>query len=252
MAKHKRTIPTLWEVPDQLWERAEPLLKRLDPPADTGRPPVDRRRVLDAIIFRLRAGCQWNHIPRVYGDDSTIFRCSNIGATSAFSRNSVPSWSKSVTNCKACNGNGKRRIACWARRGLGGQWAQPHGSWEKRPQKSLVTDSGGGLLRAVVAPANVNDDQLLQQTIEAMVVERPRTRKKRIQHLLLDKGDDTPTGDRGAAQKLYVAHIRRKGEVPIPKAQRTYPPRGWVVESSFAWLSKCRALLVRHDKDSQH
>jgi hypothetical protein len=31
--------------------------------------------VLDAIIFRLRTGCQWNHIPSVYGDDSTIHRC---------------------------------------------------------------------------------------------------------------------------------------------------------------------------------
>src|SRR5512146_3256052 len=75
MTKRQHSLPTLWEVPDELWERAEPLLKRLDPSAATGRPPVDRRRVLDAIIFRLRTGCQWNHIPRGYGDDSTIHRC---------------------------------------------------------------------------------------------------------------------------------------------------------------------------------
>jgi len=75
MAKRTRSMPTLWEVPDALWERIEPMLKRLDPSADTGRRPADRRRVLDAIIFRLRTGCQWNHIPRVYGDDSTIHRC---------------------------------------------------------------------------------------------------------------------------------------------------------------------------------
>jgi putative transposase len=30
--------------------------------------------VLDGIIFRLRTGCQWNHIPKVYGDDSTLHR----------------------------------------------------------------------------------------------------------------------------------------------------------------------------------
>ncbi len=75
MTKHQSFLPTLWEVPDAWWERAEPLLKRLDPLASTGRPPVDRRRVLDAIIFRLRTGCQWNQIPGVYGDDSTIYRC---------------------------------------------------------------------------------------------------------------------------------------------------------------------------------
>jgi putative transposase len=75
MTKSKRPIPTLWEISDDLWDRIEPLLNQLDPPAATGRPLVDRRKVLDGIIFRLRTGCQWNHIPRVYGDDSTIYRC---------------------------------------------------------------------------------------------------------------------------------------------------------------------------------
>lgn len=103
-----------------------------------------------------------------------------------------------------------------------------------------------------MAAANVNDDQLLQQTLEAIVVERPPTRKRRAQHLSLDKAYDTPTGDRVAAQKRYLPHIRRKGELPVPKAQRQYPPRRWVVERTFAWLSKCRALLVRYDKAPQH
>jgi putative transposase len=75
MVKRNRPLATLWEVPDELWLRIEPLLNRLDPPAATGRKRENRRRVLDGIIFRLRTGCQWNHIPRVYGDDSTIFRC---------------------------------------------------------------------------------------------------------------------------------------------------------------------------------
>ncbi len=105
---------------------------------------------------------------------------------------------------------------------------------------------------AVVAAANVNDDQLLQQTLEAIVVERPRTRTRRSQHLSLGKAYDTPTGDRVAAQKRYIPHIRRKGERPVPQAQRQYPARRWVVERTFAWLSQCRALLVRYDKDLEH
>jgi putative transposase len=74
MSERKRRLPTLWEVPDGLWERIEPLLDQVDPPKSRGRHRVDRRRVLDGIIFRLRSSCQWNHIPRVYGDDSTIHR----------------------------------------------------------------------------------------------------------------------------------------------------------------------------------
>lgn len=75
MVKGKRQLATLWEVSDELWNRMDPLLKRLDPPSGKGRKREDRRRVLDGIIFRMRTGCQWNQIPRVYGDDSTIHRC---------------------------------------------------------------------------------------------------------------------------------------------------------------------------------
>ena len=75
MAKRKRRMTTLWEVPDGLWARIEPLLNELDPPQRRGRKRVDRRRVLDGIIFRLRTSCQWNHIPHVYGNDRTIHRC---------------------------------------------------------------------------------------------------------------------------------------------------------------------------------
>jgi putative transposase len=73
VGKSKR-MPTLWEVPDALWERIQPILEADDPVQPTGRKKADRRRVLDGIVFRLRTGCQWNHIPRVYGDDSTIHR----------------------------------------------------------------------------------------------------------------------------------------------------------------------------------
>lgn len=73
MARTPR-MPTLWEVPDDLWARMQGLLERYDPPRATGRPRAEARRIMDAIIFRLRTGCQWNHIPKVYGDDATIHR----------------------------------------------------------------------------------------------------------------------------------------------------------------------------------
>jgi putative transposase len=119
-------------------------------------------------------------------------------------------------------------------------------------KKSLVTDGSGGPLGVIVAAANVNDDQLLQQTLEAMIVARPRQGKKRSQHLSLDKAYDTPTGRSVPARRNYIAHIRHKREVPIPKSERQYPARRWVVERTFAWLSKCRAILVRYDKKPQH
>lgn len=107
-------------------------------------------------------------------------------------------------------------------------------------------------MAVVIAPANVNDTKLLAATIETIVVERPRPTMRKPQHLCLDKGYDNPTGEAAVAKHGYVPHIRRIGEEAVAKRKRTYRPRRWVVERTLAWLSKCRALLVRYDKNSEN
>jgi putative transposase len=67
-------LETIWEISDDLWERIQPVLLTADPPKATGRKRVDQRQILNGIIFRMRSGCQWNHLPKELGDDSTIHR----------------------------------------------------------------------------------------------------------------------------------------------------------------------------------
>lgn len=67
-------LPTLCEVPDELWARIKLLLGAEDQHKPTGRPRAEQRRVPDQIVRRLRTGCQWNLIPKVYEDDSTMRR----------------------------------------------------------------------------------------------------------------------------------------------------------------------------------
>ena len=78
MGRKKREVKvpdTIWEVPDPLWDDViAPLLEEFYPPAVTGRPRVDLRRVLDGIIYQMRSGCQWNHLPREFGSDSSVHR----------------------------------------------------------------------------------------------------------------------------------------------------------------------------------
>jgi putative transposase len=65
----------------------------------------------------------------------------------------------------------------------------------------------------------------------------------------LDKGYDNPSGEGAATAACYTPHIRRIGEEARPCPERKgRRPRRWVVERTLAWLSKCRALLVRYDK----
>src|SRR6185295_18394647 len=72
--REPEALPTIWTVPDALWERIAPILAELDPPKATGRPRVDARACLDAILYRLRTGVQWNHLPKDFPDDSSVHR----------------------------------------------------------------------------------------------------------------------------------------------------------------------------------
>jgi transposase len=72
--QEKMPIPTIWRVPEQLWEKIEPILKEHDPPKNTGRPRIDQRAALEATIFRMRSGCQWNRLPKDFPDDSSVHR----------------------------------------------------------------------------------------------------------------------------------------------------------------------------------
>jgi transposase len=51
-------LATIWEVPDELWAVLAPLIAEVDPPKPTGRRRVDARASLNAILFRMRSGCQ--------------------------------------------------------------------------------------------------------------------------------------------------------------------------------------------------
>ena len=94
--------------------------------------------------------------------------------------------------------------------------------------------------------ANVHDTKLLDMTLNGIVLERPETG---TQHLCLDKGYDNPTGHAAVAAHGYRGHIRRIGEEKLDAGGvKRYPARRWVVERTPAWLSKCRAILVRYDK----
>ena len=116
-------------------------------------------------------------------------------------------------------------------------------------KRSLLVDGEGDPLSITVAGANVHDAKLLEATLDAIVVKRPQPTEEEPQHLCLDKGYDNPSGRRAAARHGYQAHVRRIGEEKLDASgHKRYPARRWVVERTLAWLSKCRAVLVRYDK----
>lgn len=99
--------------------------------------------------------------------------------------------------------------------------------------------------------ANLNDHLLLGPTLGATVIPRPDPELV-PQHLCLDKAYDNKTGHTACEAAGYISHIRRIGEEKLDaKGEKTHPARRWVVERTLAWLSKCRAILIRYDKKPQ-
>lgn len=66
MARHALT--------DDQWD----LISDVFPPAaPTGRPQTDRRLVVDAILWILRAGTPWRDLPEEFGPWETVYGCFN-------------------------------------------------------------------------------------------------------------------------------------------------------------------------------
>ena len=120
-------------------------------------------------------------------------------------------------------------------------------------KRSLLVEATGGPLAVVISGANTHDTKLLSATLEAVIPERPQPTGERPQHLCLDEGYDNPSGHKAVEQHQYLPHMRRIGKEKFDKGgEKRYPARRWVVERTLAWLSKCRAILVRYDKKSQN
>jgi putative transposase len=245
-------LPTIWELSDELWERIEPILAKRYPVAATGRPRADLRRVLDGIIYRLRSGVQWNQLPREFGADSTVH-----GWFQRFAADGVLEqiWAQLVAECDEMG------AVCWEWQAADGVLGKSRFEGDARgpnptdrakmgTKKSVLVEADGGPLAVVIAGANRNDCKLLDQTIDAIVVQRPDPAQV-IQNLCLDKGYDNPSGEAACQAGGYAPHIRRIGEEKLDSSnEKTHPARRWVVERTIAWLQKCRALLIRYDKKS--
>ena len=246
---------TIWTLPDALWDIIESLLAEAYPARATGRPRVDLRRVIGGIIYRMRTGVQWNRLPKQFGSDRTVHRWfQRFNSDGFFER----LWAVLAGACDDLSGVDWQWQSADGRMGkarFGGKKTGRNPTDRGKPgtKTSLIVEGGGLPLGVVLDGANRHDSQLLKATIEAIVVRRPEVTVEAPQHLCLDKGYDNPTGHEAAVSGGHTPHIRRIGEEKRPcNVAAGHKPRRWAVERTFAWLCKCRAILVRHDHDDSN
>ena len=72
MMGKRETLPTIWEIPDDLWERIEPVILELDPPKAKGRkrvPNVQECRYCDITSEDCPGRIDVDHVPEGTSDD---------------------------------------------------------------------------------------------------------------------------------------------------------------------------------------
>ena len=117
----------------------------------------------------------------------------------------------------------------------------------------MLTEADGGPVAVVLAPANRHDSMVLQDILEAVVVEPPNPVTGPTQHLCLDKAFSGAPSNATARVFGYEPHVRQIGEEKKDvKGRKRHKARRWVVERTIGWLNRCRGILVRYEKKAEN
>jgi len=116
-------------------------------------------------------------------------------------------------------------------------------------KRSLLTEGHGVPVGLVVAGANRPDLKLVEETVDSLIVKRPRPTKTRPQGMCMDKGYDYAAVREIVQEFGFTAHIRARGEeAQALNRHAGFKARRWVVERTHSWMNRFRRVLIRWDK----
>lgn len=231
----------LTDLTDEQWAWVEPVFPPQEGPGRHR--TVSLRRVLDALMYQDRTGCQWRLIPLDFPPSGTV-------------RYYFDKWNEDGTMLEI---HDRLRRAVRVQQGrdpdptaivmdsqsvktteAGGERGFDGGKQVDGRKRQLVVDTEGNLLAVTVHAANVAD-------------------QTGVQPALTETHDVSPTVTYAWADQSYrgdliewaatvlgitIEIVRRPAEQVGFQVQ----PRRWVVERTIAWINRCRRL----SKDVEH
>jgi len=137
-------------------------------------------------------------------------------------------------------------------------------------KRHILTDKEGIPLSVVISSAGTHDIKLVTDVVDNSVITQSssssyptkkykiRKRKRKLQHLCLDKAYNSRTVKQEIIKRGYVPHLpyKRKrgggeeeeGEVKKKEHRKRHPARRWVVERTNSWHNRFRKLFTRYEK----
>ena len=245
-----------YRVSDAFWKRIQTVLPKYPISPKGGRPRIDLRRVVDAIFYCLRTGCQWKAIPPELCPGSTAHDdfqdWVNLGVFENL-------WALALEECDEL-------------KGLDWEWQSADGAMTKAPlggsntgknptdrgksgtKRSVLAEGHGIPVGAAVGGANVPDKTLLKPTLEHSESIVPDVPDGVEENLCLDKGYDYPDVPELVEEVYcYTAHIRSRGEEARElRKEAGEKARRWVAERLHSWLNRFRRILARWEKKTEN
>jgi len=225
------------DLTDAQWALIRPLL----PIAHwgPGRPiELDMRRVVNAILYIAKTGCQWANLPKDYPNPNSVYyhfnRWSEDGTWEEVNR-LVREQVRVQADREAQPSGAMLDSQSVKTTAVGGVRGYDAGKKVKGRKRHILVDTLGNLLKVVVHPADVQDRDGAKWVFTAL----PETLWERLKKVWADGGY------RGAlADWLKQFHdvVLEVVERPADQPGFILLPKRWVVERTFAWLDSYRRL----------
>jgi len=226
------------DVTDRQWQ----LIRQLLPPRSRrGRRPIDRRRIVNAIFYVVRTGCQWRMLPKDFPNWSTVYgifwQWRNDGT-----------WQRvhGALRAKARKAAGKKSTPTVAivdsqsvRTAEGGEErGYDAGKKITGRKRHVAVDTLGFLLAVVVHAADWQDQDGAEWVMDELA--------RQFHRIKVVFGDIAygRSGLPGWVRQTY-GWILQTVLRPVGVKGFTVLPKRWIVERTFAWLARHR----RHCKD---
>ena len=231
--------PYATSLTDAEWALVSPSLPA---PASTGRPrrwPM--RAIPDAILYVLRTGCAWRHLPHEFPPWPTVHRWFlRLSWSGVFERLAHALTMRDRARVgREASPTGAIVDAQAARSGgvgvAGARGYDPARRVVGRKRHAL-TDTDGRLLLAAVSPADLHDSH--------GGIALLRASRRPWPFLARCFADRAYAGERVASATPVEVTV-----VGAPEGQKGFAvhPRRWVIERTFGWIGRCRRLARDHE-----
>lgn len=225
------------DLTDAQYALIEPLLPK---PKSTGRKStISRREILNAILYKVKTGCQWRALPHDLPHHKTVYTyftwwtldgtldalltCLREGLRKEAGREATPS-------AAIIDSQSVKTTAYGGEEGTIGVDGHKRVNGRKR---HFLVDVLGLLIAVVVTAANLPDREGARRLAGACAA-LPRLRKIWV--------DGSYTGDIKAFYETKHQIDFEIVEKPADQKGFAVSPKRWVVERSFAWLGWYRGL----------